>query len=116
LRRGCKANAFGPARLRSVVRSVNPSVSMNVNDINAYLEKAREIIGERSPGEIEYDNAVVANLSAGMTIKKAIAAANRQYPDEGLQPEPEHWNDLAARYEYMREHKVILRKLGRSET
>ncbi len=89
---------------------------MDVNQINAYLQRAREIIGERSPGEIEYDNAVVANLSAGMSIKKAIAAANRQYPEEALKPQPDHWDDLAARYEYMREHKIILRKLGMSET
>ena len=89
---------------------------MDVNEINGYLQRAREIIGERTPGEIEYDNAVVANLSGGMSIKKAIAAANRQFPEEALRPEPEHWIDLAARYEYIREHKVILRKLGMSET
>ncbi len=88
----------------------------DVNEINAYLQRAREIIGERSPGEIEYDNAVVANLSGGMSIRKAIAAANRQCPEEALKPEPEHWNDLAARYDYLREHKVILRKLGMTET
>jgi hypothetical protein len=88
---------------------------MDINEINAYLQSAREVIGERSPGEIEYDNAVVANLSARKSIKKAIAAANRQYPEEALNPGPEHWNDLAARYEYIREHKIILRKLGMSE-
>ncbi len=88
---------------------------MDVNQINAYLQAAREIIGERSPGEIDYDNAVVANLTAGMSIKKAIAAANHQYPEEALSPAPDHWNDLAARYEYIREHKVMLRKLGMSE-
>ena len=88
---------------------------MNENQIDAYLERAREIIGERSPDEIEYDDAVVRNLSAGMTIRKAIAAANRVHPKEALRPEADHWDDLAARYEYLREHKVILRKLGRAE-
>ena len=89
---------------------------MDVNAINAYLQAAREIIGERTPGEVEYDNAVVANLSAGMSIGKAIDAANRLYPEEALQPGPEHWDDLAARYDYIREHKAILKKLGMSET
>ena len=47
---------------------------------------------------------------------KAIAAANKEHPKEALQPAVDHWNNLAARYEYLREHKVILRKLGRSES
>ena len=49
---------------------------MDVNQINAYLERAREIIGDRSQAEIDYDDAVVAHLSSGMDIKSAIAAAN----------------------------------------
>jgi hypothetical protein len=88
---------------------------MDVNEINAYLQRARGIIGDRSPSEIEYDNAIVSNLSGRMNIKKAIAAANKQYPEEALQPSPEHWDDLRARYEYLREHKVILRRLGMPE-
>ncbi|PWU18060.1 MAG: hypothetical protein C5B50_10020 [Verrucomicrobia bacterium] len=90
--------------------------SLNVKDFNAYLQRAREIIGERSPGEIEYDNAIVANLSAGMDIREAMAAANRLYPEEALKPGPEHWDDLAARYDYIREHKLLLRKLGIPDT
>jgi hypothetical protein len=43
---------------------------MNVNEINAYLQRAREIIGDRTQAEIDYDNAVVAYLSAGMDIKR----------------------------------------------
>jgi len=89
---------------------------MDLSDVNDYLESARAIIGARSPGEIAYDNAVVANLSAGMNIKKAIAIANRKHPKEALLPKPEHWEDLANRYEYLREHKVILLKLGMTET
>jgi len=44
--------------------------------INSYLPRSREIIGDRSEGEIEYDNSVVAALRAGMSIEKAIAEAN----------------------------------------
>jgi len=57
----------------------------------------------------------VAHLSAGLNIRKAIAEANKQYPEEALQPEAEHWADLADRYDYIREHKVILKKLGMTE-
>ena len=89
---------------------------MEPNQIDAYLERAREIIGERSAGEVDYDDAVVRNLSAGMSIRKAIAAANKEHPEEALQPGADDWSDVAARYEYLREHKVILRKLGRSES
>jgi hypothetical protein len=88
---------------------------MDVNQINAYLERAREIIGDRSQAEVDYDNAVVAHLSTGMDIKRAIAAANRKYPEEALRPEPEHWADLAARYQYIKEHKAILKSLGMRE-
>jgi hypothetical protein len=88
---------------------------MNVNEINAYLQRAREIIGDRSQGEIDYDNAVVAHLSTGKDIKRAIRAANHEYPDEALKPDADHWPDLAARYEYIMEHKVILKRLGMKE-
>jgi hypothetical protein len=88
---------------------------MNVNEINAYLQRAREIIGDRSQAEIDYDNSVVAHLSTGMDIKRAIRAANQEYPAEALKPGAEHWSDLAARYEYIREHKAILKRLGINE-
>jgi len=63
---------------------------MKVNEINAYLQRAREIIGEWSPAEIEYDDAVVGYINDGMDIKKAIAAANRKYPEEALKPNADH--------------------------
>ena len=88
---------------------------MNVNEINAYLQRAREIIGDRSPAEIAYDNSVVAQLSKGMDIKRAIRAANQEHPDEALKPGPDYWPDLAARYDHLLEHKAILKTLGMKE-
>jgi len=88
---------------------------MNVDQINAYLTNAREIIGDRSQAEMEYDNAVVANLGTGMDIKHAIGAANLQYPKESLKPNADHWTDLADRYNYLKEHKAILERLGMKE-
>jgi hypothetical protein len=88
---------------------------MTGNQIKAYLERAREIIGERSQAEIDYDNAVVAHLSRGMDIKSAIAAANLKYPDEALRPGAGDWTDMEARYQYIRDHKTILKRLGINE-
>jgi hypothetical protein len=88
---------------------------MNVNDINAYLQRAREIIGERSPAEVAYDDSVVSHLSDGMDIKRAINSANREHPEEALEPGSEDWGDLASRYEYIAKHKAILKKLGVKE-
>ena len=88
---------------------------MDVHLINAYLQRAREILGERTDTEIEYDNAVVAHLEKGMDIKSAVYAANRKHPEEALKPGPGHWEDLLARYNYILEHKVILKQLGMKE-
>jgi hypothetical protein len=88
---------------------------MDMNPINAYLKRAREIIGDRSPAEIAYDNAVVAQLSSGMDIKSAIAVANRKYPNEALSPAEGDWVDLDSRYQYIREHQGILKRLGLKE-
>jgi hypothetical protein len=41
---------------------------MNVTEINAYLQRAQEIIGDRSQSEIAYDDSVVADLGKGMDI------------------------------------------------
>ena len=88
---------------------------LNVNAINAYLGRAREIIGERSQGEADYDNSVVIYLSRVMDIKRAIRSANREHPDEALNPSPDPWPDLASRYEYIVEYKAILEKLEMKE-
>ena len=85
---------------------------MKVSLINAYLEEAREILGERTDSEVKYDDAVAAHLGRGMDIKSAIEAANQEHPDGALRPETGHWADLKARYDYIVEHEAILKKLG----
>ena len=88
---------------------------MNINQINAYLERSREIIGTRSRNEIEYDDAVITHLSTGMNIKKSIASANKKFPSEAIKPNAEHWGDLEARYQYLSEHKAVIARLGIKE-
>ena len=84
-----------------------------VKAMKAYLKQAEEIIGERTPAEIDYDNRVVAGLAAGMDIRRAIEAANQDYPEEALKPAPDQWTDLAGRYNYLRQHNEILKKLAK---
>ena len=50
-----------------------------------------------------------------MDIKRAIADANQKYPKEALRPDSDDWADLAVRYQYIKEHKAILKRLGMRE-
>jgi len=61
---------------------------MDAHLTNDYLARAREIIGDRTDTEIEYDNTVVAFMAKGMDIRSAVGAANRDHPDEALKPDP----------------------------
>jgi hypothetical protein len=88
---------------------------VNIDQINAYLEHAREIIGTRTREEIDYDEAVISHLNTGMNIKKSIASANQRHPSEAIKPNAEHWGDLEARYQYLSEHKAIITRLGIKE-
>jgi len=88
---------------------------MNADLINAHLKRAREILGDRTVTEIAYDDSVVAHLTSGMDIKRAVRAANREHPGEALKPRADHWDALASRYEFIREHKSILKRLGLRE-
>jgi hypothetical protein len=54
----------------------------NMDIINQYIARAKEIIGNRTPGEIKYDNEVVRWLRKGKGIKKAITKANEKFPSE----------------------------------
>ena len=88
---------------------------MDAHLINDYLARARAILGDRTDTEIDYDNTVVAFLAKGMDIKSAVDAANSEHPEEALKPDPAHWEDLAARYDYILKHQLILQKLGIKE-
>jgi len=85
---------------------------MDTSFINSYLKRAQEIIGDRSSGEIDFDNAVVAHLEGGKGIKEAIGAANIQFTEEALDPAAYGWEDLESRYQYLKEHKSIVAQLN----
>lgn len=76
-----------------------------------YLDRAKEIIGERTPREIAHDNAVVESLNLGLPIEAALANAGQKHPSEAIQWDSSNIDDIAAHYDYLKEHEVIMRKL-----
>jgi hypothetical protein len=79
------------------------------------LKSAKEIIGERTAGEKAYDDEVIAGLDRGLPIRAALRAANEKFPDEALQVDSTSIPDVKAHYDYLAEHKRILRRLGMNE-
>ena len=81
--------------------------------LNQHLDRAKEIIGDRTPEEEKYDREIVRWLEKGKSIAKAIAKANEKFPKEALQVDNAMLGDVQAHYEYLREHEKIMRLLGR---
>ena len=69
-----------------------------------------ESLKERTPDEITYDEAVIKELKKGRSIKKAIKAANNQYPGEALQYDKKSIKDIASHYDYLLNHESIKNK------
>jgi len=82
-----------------------------VNVLKQYIDRAEEIVGERTPDEEKYDREVIRWLRRGKNINKAIAKANQKYPKEALQVNDDNLADVEAHYEYLAEHKAINEKL-----
>jgi len=95
---------------RSFVQSSNRQRSI-VNVLKQYIDRAEEIVGERTPEEQKYDREVIRWLRRGKRINKAIAKANQKYPKEALQVNDDNLADVEAHYEYLAEHEAIMEKL-----
>jgi hypothetical protein len=80
-----------------------------------YLDRASEIIGERTESEIFHDDAVVEALIQGRTIKEALLIAGKKHPGEALKWDDENIGDIAAHYDYLREHANILKSLEKQK-
>lgn len=84
--------------------------------IDLYLKNTEEFsatLEERTPGEVAYDNEVVAGLRKGLAIKKALKLAKEKYPNEALQWDDQTVQDIKIHYEYLRGHEDILAKIKR---
>jgi hypothetical protein len=81
--------------------------------LKAYLDRASELIGSRTPSETVYDDAVVEALNQGHTITKALAIAGEKHPDEALQCDESNIAEIAAHYDYLKEHARIIGMLSK---
>jgi hypothetical protein len=79
--------------------------------MKTYLDGANEIIGDRIPSEAAHDDAVVQALNKGYPIEKALAIAGEKHPDEAIEWDKSTIADIAAHYEYLREHARIMQML-----
>ena len=80
------------------------------NILDEYLNRANQIIGDRTKDEEKYDNEVIRWLLKGKGIKKAINKANQKYPGEALQVDKNNIDDVEAHYAYLLEHYNIIHK------
>ena len=83
--------------------------------IKAYIDRATEIIGERTKGEILHDDAIVEALNQGRTIKEAISIAGKKHPDEAIEWDEGNIGDISAHYDYLREHARIMKSLKKQK-
>jgi len=79
--------------------------------LKQYLDRAKEIIGERKASEIAHDNAVVEALNSGLSLEVALSQAGQHHPDEAIQWDSSNIRDIAAHYDYLKTHEQIMKKL-----
>ena len=79
--------------------------------IKTHLKQAEQIIGARTPAEIAHDDEVVAGLQKGLPIEAALANAAQKHPSEALQGDADSIGDIAAHYDYLKEHARIMKMM-----
>ena len=79
--------------------------------LKQYLDRAKEIIGERTASEIVHDNAVVEALNSGLSLEAALSLAGQHHPGEAIQWDSSNISDIAARYDYLKAYDQIMKKL-----
>ncbi len=81
-----------------------------MNQLDQYLKRSQEIIGERTKEEEKYDNELVKWLRKTGDIKKAIKKANKKHTTESLEYDETNIDDIGAHYHYLMEHMEIIKK------
>ncbi len=87
-----------------------------MGNIKSYLDRAAMIVGDRISNEIAHDDAVVEALNQGSTIEEALAIGAQRYPGEALQWDNGNIGDIAAHYDFLREHAKIMKLLKKQGT
>lgn len=83
--------------------------------MEAYLQSSSEfsqMLAERSPAEVAYDNEVLVGLRKGMPIREALAAAAVKCPDEALQVDDATIGEVNDHYQYLKNHEDIIARFG----
>ncbi len=76
-----------------------------------YMRRAEKVIGKRTPGEIAYDDEVVAGLEMGLPIEAALTNAAQKHPSEALSWDADSIADIGDHFDYLKEHAQIMRKM-----
>ena len=71
---------------------------------NAEFEKE---LNQRTESEIKYDMVILEELRRGRSIKRALNAASKKYPDEALEWNAENISSIRDHYEYLLNHEEI---------
>ena len=81
-----------------------------MNIFDEFLAYSNEIIGDRTPDEIHYDNEVLKWFKIGKNIRDAIFQANLAFPEEALLITDSDLEDLAAHYDFLLQNHLMLHK------
>jgi len=84
-----------------------------MDPLKKYIETAAQVIGSRTPAEKAYDNEVLRWLHITKDMRSALNKANEKFPAETLEIADDQLPDVQARYEYIRGHEQIVRRLKR---
>ena len=76
-----------------------------------YMRQAEQVIGKRTPAEIAHDDDVVAGLEIGFPIEAALKNAAQKHPSEALSWDASCISDIAAHFDYLKEHARIMKKV-----
>lgn len=89
------------------------------NLLKSYRESTKEfsqMLAERSPAEVAYDNEVLSELRKRVSIQKALEMAAKKYPDEALKVDINTIEEVNDHYQYLKNHEDILAKLNKSSS
>jgi len=83
-----------------------------VDFLDEYMAQSSELVGDRTPDEIAYDNAIIKELRKGRPIIKALKIAAGKFPDEALEWNKDTIDDIAAHYDYLMKDEEIRSKVA----
>jgi hypothetical protein len=82
-----------------------------INKENIKLIKKGAVLINTARGGLVETDAIVEALIQGRTIKEALSIAGTKYPVEAIKWDDGNIGDIAAHYDYLREHYDIMTSL-----